>query len=100
MPTYVVLYKFTDQGIKDIKNAPQRIQQLVKATEAAGGTVIGSWLTMGEYDLVVVAEGTDDERALAFLLAQGAGGYVRSTTLKAFTKEQFADIVSSMPQLG
>jgi hypothetical protein len=36
MPTYIVLYKLTDQGIKNIEEAPQRIEEAIKAIEAAG----------------------------------------------------------------
>jgi len=50
MPTYVVLYKLTDQGIKNIKDAPQRMEEGIKALEAMGGKVIGIYSVMGEYD--------------------------------------------------
>jgi len=33
MPTYVILMKFTDQGIKTVKEAPQRIEAAVKGLE-------------------------------------------------------------------
>ena len=36
MATYIVLVKYTDQGIKDIKNAPQRIDAAAKVAEAMG----------------------------------------------------------------
>jgi uncharacterized protein with GYD domain len=35
--THIVLVKMTDQGIKDIKNAPQRIDAAAKAVEELGG---------------------------------------------------------------
>jgi uncharacterized protein with GYD domain len=57
MVTYIVLMKLTDQGIKDIKNAPQRIEAAAKALEAMGGKMTGFYLTMGEYDYVVIGEG-------------------------------------------
>jgi len=40
MPTYIVLYKLTDQGIRNIKEAPQRIEEGIKAIEAMGGKTI------------------------------------------------------------
>ena len=40
MPTYIVLYKLTDQGIRNIKDAPQRIEEGIKAIEAVGGKTI------------------------------------------------------------
>ena len=97
MPTYIVLYKLTDQGIKNIKEAPQRIEEGIKALEAAGGKVIGFYSVMGEYDYVSIGEAPNDETAIALALAIGSQGNVRTTTLKAFTKEEFAEIVKKLP---
>ena len=97
MPTYVVLYKLTDQGIKDIKGAPGRYEEGAKKFEAMGGKVIGFYATMGEYDYVGIGEAPNDEVAMIYALALGAPGNVRTTTLKAFTTEEFAKIVSKLP---
>jgi uncharacterized protein with GYD domain len=97
MPTYITLMKLTDQGIKDIKDAPQRIEEGIKSFEAMGGKLVGFWTVMGEYDYVAVGEGPSDEVAMTFNLALGAGGSVRTTTLKAFTKEELAEMVKKLP---
>ncbi len=97
MPTYIVLYKLTDQGIRNIKEAPQRIEEGIKAIEAAGGKTIGFYSVMGEYDYVGIGEVPNDETAVAFALALGSQGNARTTTLKAFTKEEFAEIVKKLP---
>jgi uncharacterized protein with GYD domain len=52
---------------------------------------------LGEYDLVSIAEFPNDETVMSLALAFGALGNVRSTTLKAFTKEEFAEIVEKLP---
>jgi len=97
MPTYIGFFKFTDQGIKDIKNAPQRVEEAIRAYEAMGGKVIGFYTVMGEYDYVAIGEAPSDEVQLTFALALGAQGNIRTTTLKAFTKEEFAEIVKELP---
>ena len=97
MPTYIVLYKLTDQGIRNIKDAPQRIEEGTKALEAVGDKVIGFYSVMGEYDYVSIGEAPNDETAVALALAMGSQGNVRTTTLKAFTKEEFAEIVKKLP---
>jgi uncharacterized protein with GYD domain len=89
--------KLTDQGIKDVKAAPQRVEAGIKGWEAMGGKLTDFFVTMGEYDYVAVGEAPSDEAALAFLLALGSLGNVRTTTLKAFTREQFAAIVGKLP---
>ena len=97
MPTYVILMNLTEQGVKNIKDAPARIEEAAKALEAAGGKLIGFYLTMGQYDYGAIAEGPSDEAAMMQLLGLGAAGNVRTTTLKAFTKEEFAEIVKKLP---
>ena len=97
MSKSIVLMKLTDHGIRDIKNAPQRIEQGIKGFEAMGGKTLGFYAVMGEYDYVVIAEGPSDEVAMTFLLALGSSGNVKTTTLKAFTKEEFAEIIKKLP---
>jgi uncharacterized protein with GYD domain len=97
MPTYVILMNLTEQGVKNIKDAPARIEAAAKALEAAGGKMIGFYLTLGQYDYVAIAEGPSDEVALMQLLGLGAAGNVRTTTLKAFTREEFEEIVKKLP---
>jgi len=97
MPTYITLMNLTDQGIRNIKDAPKRTEAAIKAIEAAGGKVIGSYATMGQYDYVWIIEGPSDEAAMLQLLSTGMKGNVRTTTLKAFTKEEFAEIIKKLP---
>jgi uncharacterized protein with GYD domain len=97
MPVYIALYKLTDQGIKNIKKAPGRIEEGIKGAEALGGKVLGFYTVMGEYDYVGIGEFPSDEAVLSFALALGADGNVRTTTLKAFSKDEFAEIVKKIP---
>ena len=89
--------KFTNQGIKDIKNAPRRIKEGIKAWEAMGGKLIGFYAVMGKYDYVAIGEAPSDEVAMAFNLSLGSFGNVRTTTLRAFTDEEFAEMVKKLP---
>jgi uncharacterized protein with GYD domain len=52
---------------------------------------------MGEYDYLGIAEAPSDEVAAAYLLGLGADGYVRTTTMKAFSMEQLAGLVKKLP---
>jgi uncharacterized protein with GYD domain len=97
MSHYIMLMKLTEQGAKDIKSAPARVEAAFKQGEALGGKVIGFYLTMGEYDYVAVVEGPTDENMTLFLLSLGALGNVKTTTLKAFTLEEFAALAKRLP---
>lgn len=97
MPTYVILMNLTDQGIKNIKDAPKRIEAGIKALEDMGGKLTGFYMTMGEYDYVTIGEAPNDEAVATFLLGLGSLGNVRTTTLKAFTREEFVAMVNKLP---
>jgi uncharacterized protein with GYD domain len=97
MATYVSLMKLTEEGIKDIKNAPDRVDAAVKGLEAVGGKLLGFYMVMGEYDYVSISEGPSDEVAMTFLLGLGAAGNVRTTTMKAFTLEEMKGLIANMP---
>ena len=97
MPSYLSLINWTEQGIKNVKESPQRLERAKQATEAAGGRMIFFYLTMGQYDLVSLTEFPNDEAAARFLLILGGQGNIRSTTLKAFTEDEFRHIIASLP---
>jgi len=97
MGTYVILMKLTERGIQDIKNAPARVDAGIKALEAMGGKLIAFYMVMGEYDYVGIGEAPNDETVAAFLLGLGLQGNVRTTTLKAFSRDEFAEIVKKLP---
>ncbi len=97
MPTYVILMRLTDQGVRNIKDAPSRAEEGIRGFEAMGGKVLGFYSTMGEYDYVAIAEAPSDEVAAAYSLALGSRGILRTTTLRAFPREVFSDIVKRIP---
>lgn len=97
MPSFLSLVQWTDQGIRAVKESPQRIDDLKQAVQAAGGRVIFVYLTLGAYDLVTVVETPDDETAARLLLSVGSLGNVRTATMRAFTEEEFRRIVAALP---
>jgi uncharacterized protein with GYD domain len=97
MNTYITLMKLTDQGAKDLKEAPQRIEAGLKMFEKMGGKLIGFYATMGEYDYIGIGESSSDEVATAFNLALSSVGSVRTTTIRAFSIEEFSDMIKKLP---
>ena len=97
MHTYVTLYRYTQQGIRNIKESPARVEQARKAIANAGGKFKAIYLTMGWYDLVAVSEWPTDEAAASFLLSLGGAGNVTSETLRAFDENEFKKIVAAIP---
>ena len=84
MPRYVVLYRFTDQGLKSIKETVRRAQEVRKMNEQRGFRVIGTYWTQGHYDIVSILEAPDEESMNAGLFNIAEAGNVHSETLRAF----------------
>jgi uncharacterized protein with GYD domain len=97
METYIVLGKYTAQGITKIKDGPARVEVARKAIEAAGGKMLAWYLTMGRYDFVLIAESPNVMKTAGVLLAIGAQGNVSTETLHALTEAEFKGVVSSIP---
>jgi uncharacterized protein with GYD domain len=97
MVTYMMLMKLTDQGIKSVKEAPERIEAGLKAFEKAGGKLIGFWIAMGKYDYVSVGESASDEAALVWAVGLSSQGNVRVESVKLYSKEQFAGLIKMLP---
>ena len=96
MPTYVLLANWTDQGIRGIKELPRRLDTAKKALKDMGGEFKSVFLTLGDYDLVVIYEAPDDAVAARFNLQLGMQGNIRTRTMKAFPEAAYREIITSL----
>lgn len=96
MPFYAVLASWTEEGIRTVKQSPQRSEALRSAVEAAGGRVVSFLHTMGGYDIVATLELPSDEVANQILLRAGLQGFVRTTTLKGWSGAEYASLVQKL----
>ncbi|MGA7816817.1 GYD domain-containing protein [Caballeronia sp.] len=96
MATYVVLAQFTDQGIRTIKNSPQRAEQVAEIAKGFGCDMREIYWTLGHYDIVAIVDAPDEQSFTALGLALGSAGNVRTQTLRAFTKSEFGAIVGRL----
>jgi uncharacterized protein with GYD domain len=96
MPTYVSLLKWTEQGIKNVKDTTRRGQEAREAVERMGGRLTTIYWTQGAYDAVAISEFPDEDAAIAFLLGIGIQGNVRTETLRAFSAEDMQRILERL----
>jgi len=94
MPNYVVLYRFTAQGRKNVKESVKRAGEIRKQNEARGFKVLGHYWTQGRYDLVAVVDAPNDESMVAGLFGIAEAGNVTSETLRAYTAEEMQQILA------
>ncbi len=96
MPSYVILLNWTDQGASNSRDTIARAQAFGSAIESAGGRVREHLYTLGDYDIVMVTEFPDDDTAAAAVLQLGWLGNVRTKTMRAFTDQEAAAIITRL----
>ena len=95
MATFITLANFTDQGIRNVKDSPDRASAFKAMAEQLGVAVKEIYWTVGSYDLVLIVEGPE-EAAFTLLLKAGSLGNVRTQTLRGFSEQDFRRFVSNL----
>ncbi len=96
MAKYVLLLRFTQQGAQNIKDGPSRLEAAKETLQGLGAELQDFYLTLGECDAVVVVEAPDDKTLAKASLAISSLGNVRIETLRAFTEEEYGEIVGAI----
>lgn len=97
MATYISLIRLTQQGISSIKDGPARLDAGKETLKSFGSELKAFYLTMGRYDIVAISEAPDDAAAAKVALAVGSAGNVTTETLRAFTEDEYREIVAALP---
>jgi uncharacterized protein with GYD domain len=96
MPTYIALMNWTDQGIRNVSETVHRREQADALAEKHGATIEQVYWTVGPYDLVTIVEAPDDESVTTMLLELATGGNLRTTTLRAYDREEMSGILQRL----
>ena len=79
MPLYLFQGAYTSAAWAGMVKKPQnRLRAIEGAVKKLGGSIVGGWLTFGDYDYAIVCKLPNNTSAAAFSLAIGAGGAVKS----------------------
>jgi len=97
MAHYIALVKWTEQGIRTVREAPKRVENVRRMAQKLGGSM-QVYYTMGEYDVVSIVEMPSDEAYNKFALWLGGQGNVRTRSLKAWTAEEASKMIAEIPQ--
>ena len=98
MATYFILINWTDQGIKNVKDSPKRVDAARKAVKDIGGDLKSFYMLQGSYDAVLIIEMPNDETLAKFLLKTGSLGNVRTSTMRAYTETEYRKIIGDLGQ--
>ena len=96
MAMYLMLLNWTDQGIKNVKESPKRLDAAKKLAKDLGGEIKTVYMTQGSFDLAIVAEMPNDEKVASYVLKLGSLGNVRTTTLRAYSEDEYRKIIGSL----
>jgi uncharacterized protein with GYD domain len=96
MATYVSLYNFTDQGIRNVKDTLKRVEAAKQAAAQAGATIKEVYWLQGKYDVLAVSESPDETAAMALALNTAKAGNVSGQTLRAFTATEMEKILAKV----
>jgi uncharacterized protein with GYD domain len=96
MLTYVTLSNFTDQGIRNIKDSPKRVEAFRALAKKNGCTLKEVLWTHGQYDMVAIMEAPDEATANHMALSVAKLGNVRSQTLRAFTAAEMTKFLEKL----
>ena len=93
MPTYISLINWTDKGVASYKDTLDRAEAAQAVAAKFGGSLDATYWTIGPYDVVGISTMPDDESATAFALALSSQGSVRTTTMRAFSANDYREII-------
>ena len=97
MPTYMIMSKWTSQGLQNIKQSPSRLDAARKAYEAVGIKITDFFMTTGRYDMIAIVEAPDDLTFAKTLLANASQGSFTTETCRAFTESEYRQIIGGLP---
>jgi uncharacterized protein with GYD domain len=98
MPTFIMLVNWTDQGVRNLKDSPNRLDAFKQALQQAGGVLKGFYLLMGPYDMIAIVEAPDDQTLAKVGLASEAQGSIRSNVLRAYTEDEYRNIIGAISE--
>ncbi len=97
MSTYMMLVKYTQKGIENVKQSPTRLDAAKKAFKALGAELKQFYLVTGRYDIIIVVEAPDEETMAKVALDLASKGSVTTETLRAFTESEYRKIIGALP---
>lgn len=99
MATYVVLYKFTNDGAKTIRDSVKRAGRIRQENARRGFKVLDVYWTQGPYDMVAIVDAPTEEAMMGAMMNVVSAGNVSSTTMRAFDAPAMSRILATVPSL-
>ena len=96
MPTYVLLFNWTEQGVRAAKDTTKRAEKFRAQAEKFKVRVRETLWTMGPYDALALVDAPDDAAASRLAVWMGSQGNVRSLTMRCYTAAEMEKVVEGI----
>ena len=97
MATFITLLSWTQKGIENVRDGPDRLDAARKVFRELGGEIKSFHLVMGRCDADIVSEAPSADVVAKALLAICSKGNAKTETMQAFTEDEFRKIISALP---
>jgi uncharacterized protein with GYD domain len=94
---FITSVNWTDQGIRNVKDAPKRAKAARDLAKKVGVELKELYLTSGDTDMVAIVEADNGDNVAKFAMAIGAMGNVRTRTARAWTQSEMQKLISELP---
>ncbi len=100
MATYIVLYKFTADGAKNIRDSVKRAGRIRQENARVGFRILDVFWTQGPYDMISIVEAPSEEAMMGAMLNVVGAGNVTTTTMRAFDSLEMSRILAQTLSLS
>jgi uncharacterized protein with GYD domain len=93
MARYVILGTFAEKTVADVPaNIGEGAPRVRGVIEKHGGALLDAYLTMGQYDVLLITEFPDNEACGRAVLEYSQLGLLRTVTMPAFPESAWAEL--------
>jgi len=96
MATYITLWKYTRDGLVDIRHMPERLEAVKAGYAKNGGKLIDAYSIIGPYDVMTIGELPDERAITRTVLEICANGRATAQTMTALPMEDFLTLTQDI----
>ncbi len=96
MSSFLLLANFTDKGINNIKESPQRLQQFKDICQQEGAKLSSYHMLLGRFDLACIIDAPSPQVIAKIALILGKRGNIRTETMCAYNEKEIAEIINKI----
>jgi uncharacterized protein with GYD domain len=93
MAIYITVWKYTRDGLMDIKHTPERIEAVKEIYKKNGGKLIEAYSLIGRYDVITIGELPDEKALTTAILQICSKGRVTAQSMPALPMGDFFEAI-------